>query len=74
MKYLLDTHLLLWVLEGNAEKLGGYLSLILNEANAIYINTASYWEIAIKETLGKIKIKGDIAKAVEDSGFSWLGI
>lgn len=35
---------------------------------------ASYWEIAIKRSLGRITIKGNLRESIEESGFMWLNI
>jgi PIN domain nuclease of toxin-antitoxin system len=74
MKYLLDTCVLVWALEGDDIKLGKFKELILDTKNNIFISIASYWEIIIKQTLGRITVNADLAKAVLDSGFTWLDI
>ncbi|WPY01294.1 Type II toxin-antitoxin system VapC family toxin [Candidatus Trichorickettsia mobilis] len=74
MKYLLDTCVLIWALEGDDIKLGKFKELILDTKNNIFISIASYWEIIIKQTLGRITVNADLAKAVLDSGFTWLDI
>lgn len=54
MKYLLDTHILLWFLTENVEKLSeNCQQILLNESNQLYFSKASIWEIAIKYGLGK---------------------
>ncbi len=48
MKYLLDTHILLWTIAGS-DKLGkDTLKIILNPDNTIYYSTVSPWEVEIK--------------------------
>ena len=74
MKYLIDTCVLLWVLSGDTKKLGGFIDIIMDPENQIYVSIASYWEIAIKHGIGRISIDGDVKQSVIDSGFSWLGI
>ena len=56
MKYLLDTHTLLWFLAGDASLSGKAVQLIENEDNQICVSTASLWEIAIKSSLGKLAL------------------
>lgn len=54
MKYLLDTHILLWYLTDNQEKLSAeYIEILLNEQNELYFSSVSIWEIAIKSGLNK---------------------
>lgn len=49
MKYLLDTHTLIWALEDNPKLTDSIREIILNERNIIYVSVASIWEIALKE-------------------------
>jgi len=73
-KYLLDTHIFLWWLS-DAKKLSTEVfDIIADSSNQIYISSASIWEIAIKEALGKIKIDANLIDAIEDSGFIELKI
>lgn len=48
MRYLLDTHIILWALSDN-EKLPQDVRLMLqNLSNQFFFSTASVWEVAIK--------------------------
>ena len=47
---------------------------ISDTSNQIYISSASIWEIAIKEALGKLKVDGDLNSAIEANGFIELKI
>jgi PIN domain nuclease of toxin-antitoxin system len=58
LKLLLDTHAFLWFVLDDPK-----LSLVAREAigsdaNEVCISPASYWEIAIKVSLGKYQLKG----------------
>jgi PIN domain nuclease of toxin-antitoxin system len=69
MRLLLDTHVLLWVL-ADSPQINQVKPLILSNETEIYISTASWWELAIKISIGKIDIKLDeIRVAAADSGF-----
>lgn len=74
MKCLLDTCILLWALEGNTTKLGDFTKIIINPESLVYVSIASYWEIAIKQNLGRIKFKENLRNAIQQSGFIWLNI
>ena len=51
MRYLLDSHLLLWIAE-ESERLSRHaIEIISDEANALVFSAASLWEIAIKASL-----------------------
>ena len=56
MDYLLDTHTFLWFLNGSEELSDKAKSAIENIKNTKFISIASFWEIAIKTSLGKLKL------------------
>ena len=63
--YLLDTNALLYFLY-DSEKLSKKASDIIYHNNAkISVNIVSMWEIAIKSSIGKLKIKSSISKIAE---------
>ena len=53
MRLLLDTHSLLWFLLNDLRLSAAANGLIADAHNDIEISPASYWEIAIKISLGK---------------------
>lgn len=58
MKYLLDTHTLIWAIT-NKEKLSKKVKNILESSETeIYVSAISYWEISLKYALGKIDLIG----------------
>lgn len=57
MKYLIDTHSLIWFTEGNP-KLTETAKLVIEDINkTCFVSTASFWEIAIKISLDKLKLE-----------------
>lgn len=74
MKYLIDTCVLIWSLEGNEKKLDNFINIIINPKNSIFVSIASYWEIEIKRTLGRIQVPDNLSEVIEESGFIWLDI
>ena len=56
MIYLLDTHTFLWFLEGNRNLSKNARTTIENSNNTNFISIASIWEVAIKMSLGKLKL------------------
>ena len=48
MKVLLDTHVLIWALQGSSRLPQHIRETIIDENNEIYVSTLSLWEIAIK--------------------------
>ncbi len=60
MKYLIDTHILLWYLIGD-QRIGNEVKHIVEDkVNFIFVSNASLWEIAIKVAIGKLKLKTNI--------------
>ena len=53
MRLLLDTHALYWYIAGDQKLSGSAQSLIQEASNEVLISPASYWEIAIKVSIGK---------------------
>jgi PIN domain nuclease of toxin-antitoxin system len=49
---LLDTHTLIWYLEGNQELSQTCQHLIEERSNINFVSIASFWEIAIKLSIG----------------------
>ena len=56
MKYLLDTHSLIWFLGGDSQLSVHARKLIEDEENELFISVASLWEMAIKFSIGKLTL------------------
>lgn len=77
MVYLLDTHVLLWVLDTPHRLPIEVLQQIETPDNQIYFSAVSIWEVAIKTSLGKINFQYSaerIAQAALESGFIELPV
>lgn len=70
MRLLLDTHVWLWWL-GDDRRLGKRARQALaTPRSEVYVSAASAWEIAIKETLGKLRVtKADLEAEIGANGF-----
>ena len=53
VKLLLDTHAFLWFITDDARLSTAGKSAIADLANDILVSPASYWEVAIKVSIGK---------------------
>jgi len=77
MKYLLDTHLLLWA-AGQPDRLSAEAHDLLGDSgNALLFSAASLWEIAIKQTMGREDFKVDarvLRRGLLDNGYEELPI
>jgi PIN domain nuclease of toxin-antitoxin system len=56
MRLLLDTHAFLWFITADSRLGANAKSAIENQANQRLLSTASLWEMAIKFSLGKLKL------------------
>ncbi len=65
MKFLLDTHVWLWLLE-SPERLAPAVRTSLEGAEDLALSAASVWEAAIKVQLGKLRIPGGVARARDE--------
>jgi PIN domain nuclease of toxin-antitoxin system len=61
MRLLLDTHIYIWAVAGDAKLKAASRTLIKN-AQDVYVSSASIWEAAIKTGLGKLDV--DISRLV----------
>jgi PIN domain nuclease of toxin-antitoxin system len=65
MKLLLDTHVLIWLVEGSDNLSQAARQAIENDDNSLYLSIASLWEMTIKMTLGKLQLGMSIDRIVE---------
>ncbi|WP_266368583.1 type II toxin-antitoxin system VapC family toxin [Tellurirhabdus rosea] len=56
MNYLLDTHVLLWLLNDETQIPDATLHALKQPENALFFSIVSLWEIAIKKSLGKLSL------------------
>ncbi|HKT25583.1 MAG TPA: type II toxin-antitoxin system VapC family toxin [Terriglobales bacterium] len=74
MKYLLDSHVVLWWLENDPALSSRALRLISSGENEIFISTVTAWELAIKNHSGKLEIEklldGLESKLIEEGFFT----
>jgi len=69
MRLLLDTHILLWWMADD-QRLPGVVAAEIAQPNAeVYVSAITFAEIAIKTSLGKLAVDGDLRSAAEQSGF-----
>jgi PIN domain nuclease of toxin-antitoxin system len=78
VRLLLDTHALLWWLDGDRSLTRRAKAAINDEDNVILVSAASAWEITTKSRLGKLPgaeaVAADVVGAVASQGFSSLDI
>jgi len=67
VRYLLDTHILLWA-RSAPDKLSDEVLAVLKSAdNDLHVSMATLWECAIKSAMGKLDIPESFHRIVADS-------
>ena len=77
MKYLIDTHVIIWLAKNSHEVPRRIKELIEQPENEIYICSVSLWEIAIKVSLGKLDLELPLDKLlfdIKNAGFHTLQV
>ena len=78
MRYILDTHFVLWALF-EPDKIDGEIIAILKDEDATkLVSGISFWEISLKFSLGKLELSGtnpdEIHDKIIDSGFEVISV
>jgi PIN domain nuclease of toxin-antitoxin system len=78
LKYLLDTHTLLWASLSRRSLSSKASTIIADTANEIVVSAASAWEIATKVRLGKFSdaeaFEHRLLEAVSQAGYTFISI
>jgi len=77
VRLLIDTHILIWALEGSAQLSPRAKELLLDPEHEHWVSAASVWEIAIKASIRKLTLSrplGDLEKGILAAGFRVLDI
>jgi len=62
---LLDTHTLLWAIGQSNELSKKVIKEIENTDNEIFVSAVSLWEIALKSSVGKLKLSFSVANIAD---------
>jgi PIN domain nuclease of toxin-antitoxin system len=65
MQLLIDTHILIWFLEGNKSLSKPRRQIIANPQNDVFVSISSLWEIAIKISIGKLTLAKPLADVIK---------
>lgn len=72
MKYLIDTHIFLWLLFDPSKISSNKLQLLKDSSNQIYVSSISFWEISLKYSIGKLSLQNclpdEMPKYAKDMG------
>ncbi|MEU7716330.1 type II toxin-antitoxin system VapC family toxin [Micromonospora chalcea] len=73
MTLLLDTHVALWAITGDANLGVDFLDRLRHDPD-IFLSPVSLWEITITQQAGKLSGPPDLAERVRDMGFRELPV
>ena len=78
MNILVDTHILLWFFTDDPRLNEKTKKIYLDTKNKLSVSAATFWEIAIKASLGKITLKKNwltlMKKHLYENAIQWLPI
>lgn len=60
MRLLLDSQVVLWSLQRPERLPAEVVAAITNPVNSVDVSVASLWELAIKQSIGKLTVDGDL--------------
>jgi PIN domain nuclease of toxin-antitoxin system len=72
MKFLLDTHCLLWTVFEPDKLSTEAQEIIVDHNNIICVSLISLWEISIKQNIGRLDIPKEFFEVVNEGGFEIL--
>ena len=65
-RYLLDSHVFLWLLCGDSRLSAKAKEVFIAPQNELFFSMAGYWEICIKIKLGKLELQPNWERHVEN--------
>lgn len=74
MKYLVDTHVFIWWLEGNKKLKNSIRKIIEDQENKVLVSVVSGIETSIKRKSRKLKLKTALKRMFKISGFEILNV
>lgn len=74
MRYLLDTHVLLWWLTDPDKLSITARKIIADRKNKIYVSSVSIWEMAIKKDLGRLTIPINLLSVIRMESIEILSL
>ena len=66
MRYLLDTHILIWSFENNVRLPRHFKEIIEDTDNQLFVSIASLWEMAIKISNEKLDMTVSLSQLIKD--------
>ena len=70
---LLDSHVALWLLEGRGLR-PEVLDRVADPTEDVWLSVVTPWELAIKQSRGRLRVREDYIETLLDQGVKLLGI
>jgi PIN domain nuclease of toxin-antitoxin system len=74
MRFLVDTHALLWALGEPSTLSREARDALADPSNLIVVSSASLWECAIKASIGKLNLPEDFFDSIPQAGYEVMPI
>jgi PIN domain nuclease of toxin-antitoxin system len=74
VRLLLDSHVVLWSLQSPERLPTQVVAVITDPVNSVDVSVASLWELAIKQSIGKLTVDGDLREHLNLQSFSELPV
>lgn len=74
MRLLVDSHVLLWWLDGASRLSPTAADAMAGGTNELLVSAASVWELSIKQSVGKLRVSADLHEHALRQGFSELPV
>jgi PIN domain nuclease of toxin-antitoxin system len=78
VRFILDTHALIWFIEGHPLFSSKAQAALEQDENEVFVSLATIWEIAIKVSLQKLRLhvalEDELRDLLDDNGFELLDI
>jgi PIN domain nuclease of toxin-antitoxin system len=74
MKLLIDTHAALWLLDEDTRLTPSADQMLTDRANEVLLSAAVVWEVAIKQSLGKLDAPDGFSSMLIDGGATPLPV
>lgn len=78
MNYLLDTHVLIWLVTDQAKISDLVIKEIDSTKNNVFVSSVSFWEASLKFASGKLELNGflpqDLPNFIKSVGFELIAL
>jgi PIN domain nuclease of toxin-antitoxin system len=78
MNYLLDTHVLIWLVTDQTKISELVIKELDNTKNNIFVSSVSFWEVSLKFASGKLELNNflpeDLPNFIKSVGFEFISL